>query len=249
MRLAGKVCLITGSGRGIGAACATLFLQQGARVMRSDLATAYATPLGDDEAYVRHDVSSATSWENAVKATVDHFGQLDVLVNNAGIYFTRPIEDTTEEDFRRIFEVNQMGVFLGMKSAIPAMKEAGGGSIINLSSTSGLKGNQNSIGYGSTKWAVRGMTKIAAVELGQHRIRVNSVHPGLIDTPMNHEVMGQEMLHRLAQATPFGRPADAREVAEVVAFLASDAASFCSGGEYTVDGAVSAGTVRPRFKN
>lgn len=250
--LKGKVALVTGAARGIGAATAELFAAEGARVMVADLNETAGKALAAsiaNAAFVRLDVSDEKSWQAAVKATVDQFGQLDVLVNNAGIYTTSPIEDTPTDIFVRIFQVNQLGPFLGMRTVIPAMKanKVMGGSIVNLSSTSGFKGNQNSVAYGGTKWAVRGMTKVAAVELGQYGIRVNSVHPGLIDTPMNQEQMGDAVIKSSGQATPMGREGSAKEVAQLILFLASDAASYCSGGEYAVDGAVSAGTLRKKF--
>lgn len=249
MRLENKVCLVTGAARGIGAATATLFAGEGARVMLADLnvkdgkALAGTLPEAD---FVELDVSKEDAWQAAIAKTVDRFGKLDVLVNNAGIYITSPIEEMRAERFIKVFEINQLGVFLGMKSAIPAMKQ-NGGSIVNLSSTSGLTGNQNSVAYGGTKWAVRGMTKVAAVELGQYKIRVNSVHPGLIDTPMNHEQMGHELIAKAGARVPLGRPGQAEDIARVILFLASDDSAYCSGGEYTVDGAQSAGTMRRRF--
>lgn len=249
MTLDNKVCLITGAARGIGAATAKLCTQKGAKVMLADVnvkdGQALAATLPDAE-FVELDVSDEDAWQAAIARTVDVFGKLDVLVNNAGLYFTSPIEEMRRERFIKLFEVNQLGVFLGMKSAIPAMK-ANGGSIVNLSSTSGLTGNQNSVGYGGTKWAVRGMSKVAAVELGQYNIRVNSVHPGLTDTPMNHEQMGHELIEKAGKKAPLGRAGQAEDIARVIAFLASDEASFCSGGEFTVDGAMSAGTMRRRF--
>lgn len=248
-RLEGKVALVTGAARGIGAAVAELFASEGARVMladvREELGLEHASKLSGSE-FVRHDVTDEASWQRTVATTLDRFGQLDVLVNNAGIYQTAPIEETSVDLFVRTFQVNQLGVFLGIRSVIPAMKERGG-SIVNLSSTSGFTGNENSMAYGGTKWAVRGMTKIAAVELGRHGIRVNSVHPGLTDTPMNHEEMGHEVIAKAGTRVPLGRPGVAMDVARVILFLASDDSAYCSGGEFTVDGAQSAGTMRRRF--
>lgn len=251
MRLKDKVAIITGASRGIGEASARLFVAEGARVVIADIRVesgeALARELGEGALFVALDVTDAAQWEAAVAATVDRFGGLDVLVNNAGIYATSPIVETSVEMFERIFRVNQLGPFLGMRTAIPAMQKRGGGSIVNVSSTSGLKGNQYSIAYGGTKWAVRGMSKVAAVELGEFGIRVNSVHPGLIDTPMNQEQMGSERITKGGEATPLRRHGRPEEIAEMIAFLASDAGSYCSGGEYAVDGAMTAGTLRPRF--
>ncbi|MGE0384774.1 MAG: SDR family NAD(P)-dependent oxidoreductase [Gammaproteobacteria bacterium] len=247
--LAGKVALITGAARGIGAATAALFAREGARVMIADVndvAGAQAAAGLPGCAYRHHDVADESSWQATVDATLQAFGRLDVLVNNAGIYRTAPIEETSVELFTRTFQVNQLGVFLGMRAVLPAMK-AQGGSIVNLSSTSGFTGNQYSVAYGGTKWAVRGMTKIAAVEFGRYGIRVNSVHPGLVDTPMNHEEMGHDVIAAGNKRIPLGRVGVAEDIARVILFLASDQAGYVSGGEFAVDGAASAGVMRPRF--
>ena len=251
-RLTGKVALVTGAARGIGAATAELFVREGARVVLADIAVdagaALAESLGDHATFVSLDVRDETAWDTAVAAAEKRFGGLDVLVNNAGIYFTSPIAQMTREMFVRLFEVNQLGVFLGMRAALPAMQRRGGGSIVSLSSTSGMKGNQNSIGSGSTKWALRGMTKVAAVEFGEFGIRVNSVHPGIIDTPMNHEEMGAERIVEVGKGAPLGRHGTAAEVADLILYLASDDASYVSGGEFTVDGGMMAGTRRAPFR-
>lgn len=251
MRLSSKVAIITGGSRGIGEAAARLFVQEGAKIVigdiREEAGRALAEELGEDARFERLDVTSAEDWQRVVETTVASLGGIDALINSAGIYETCPILETSQELFEQTFRINQLGPFLGIRAVTPAMQARGGGAIVNLSSTSGLRGNQYSIAYGSTKWAVRGMSKIAAVELGEHNIRVTSVHPGLIDTPMNQEHMGNERIISRGRATPLGRHGQPGEVAEMLAFLVSDAASYCSGGEYTVDGAYSAGVMRDRF--
>ena len=185
--LDGKVAIVTGAARGQGEAEARLFVTEGARVMLTDVApegAAIAEALGDRALFSQHDVGSAADWKRVVESTVHHFGRLDVLVNNAAIYRMRSLLDTTDEELDEITRVNQRGTFLGMRTATPAMRAAGGGAIINISSAAGLKGVPNMIAYATTKWAVRGMTKCAALELAADHIRVNSVHPGVIDTPM-----------------------------------------------------------------
>lgn len=239
--------LVTGAARGIGESISRLLSAQGANVVCADLDLEACDRLATDlqsAIAVRLDVSSEAGWHDAIVRTQARFGALDGLVNNAGIYKTLPIEDTSASLFTRMFEVNQLGVFLGMKSAVSVMKSTGG-SIVNVSSTSGLRGNENSMAYGATKWAVRGMSKVAAIELAKYQIRVNSIHPGLIETPMTSDAYGRKRLLAQAAKTPFGRAAQPREVASLIAFLLSDDASFCSGGEYACDGALSAGVARP----
>ncbi|CAN7770468.1 glucose 1-dehydrogenase [Pseudorhodoferax sp. LjRoot39] len=245
----GKVALVTGASRGIGEAVARQLAARGAAVVVADLREDQGAALARElprAMFVPLDVGDEAGWTRAVQAVVGLHGRIDILVASAGIYHTAPLEDTSLALYERILRVNQVGVFLGMRAVLPAMRE-GGGAIVNLSSTSGLRGNQNSIAYGASKWAVRGMSKIAAVEFGRHGIRVNSVHPGLIDTPMNHEEMGQERIQAVGESVPLMRAGQAAEVAEVVCFLASDAASYVTGAEYVVDGGSTAGVLRPRF--
>jgi 3alpha(or 20beta)-hydroxysteroid dehydrogenase len=244
-----KVTFVTGAARGIGAAVARLFADAGASVVLADQREADGAALAATlpvSLFVPLDVGDEASWMRAVEAAVARFGRIDVLVNSAGIFYTAPIEDTSLELYERIIRINQVGVFLGMRSVLPAMQQQGG-SIVNISSTSGLRGNQNSIAYGASKWAVRGMSKVAAVEFGRFGIRVNSVHPGLIDTPMNQEEMGAERIRSVGESVPLRRAGRAEDVANLVLYLASDAAAYVSGGEYTVDGGMSAGVLRPRF--
>jgi 3alpha(or 20beta)-hydroxysteroid dehydrogenase len=233
-----KVAIITGAARGQGEAEARLFVAEGARVMLTDIlpeGDAVAKALGDLAAFSKHDVGSAADWDRTVKSTTQRFGRLDILVNNAAIYKMRSLLETTDEELDEITRVNQRGPLLGMRTVAPAMRAAGGGSIINISSGAGLRGVRNMIVYSTTKWAVRGMTKCAALELAPDRIRVNSVHPGIIETPMlkeNPAALNQAMV----RATPIGRIGQPEDIARMVLYLASDAASFITGGEFSVDG-------------
>lgn len=246
--LSGKVALITGAARGQGAAEARLFASLGASVVLADVldeVDAVAAEIGDAALALRLDVTSEEQWASAVATTVQRFGRLDILVNNAGVTSLGRIVDTSLAEFERVVGVNQTGVFLGIRSAIAAMTEAGGGSIINISSVAGLVGLANNAVYSSTKFALRGLTKSAALELAPFGIRVNSVHPGFIDTPMlqHPEVetvgAGGDLLKRV----PLGRMASPDEVAHLLAFLASDQSSYCTGGEFVIDGGFTAGIV------
>jgi len=243
-RLDGKVCVVTGGARGQGAAEAALFRREGAEVVVTDVleeGTALAASIG--ATFIRHDVRSEEEWGEVVRQTVDRHGRLDVLVNNAGIYERGKLLDTSVEQFRRIVEVNQVGVFLGMKSVAPQMMEQRGGSIVNISSIAGLLGSANAIAYGASKFAVRGMTKAAALELARHGVRVNSIHPGMIETAMIHEVTGHndDRHDRMARGVPLGRPAEPEEVADLALYLASDESRYCTGSEFVIDGGVTAG--------
>ncbi|MTE13233.1 SDR family NAD(P)-dependent oxidoreductase [Nocardia aurantiaca] len=245
--LTGKVALITGAARGQGAAEARLFVERGAKVVVTDVLETegeqLAESLGDAARFVRHDVTDAESWDAAVKVAVDTFGKLDVLVNNAAIYIMKPLTETSAEELERILKVNLVGAFHGMKAVMPAMAAAGGGSIVNISSQAGLEGLMNHSAYGSSKWGLRGLSKIAALELGPTRIRVNSVHPGPIATPMvPYLTTGPGSFPTL----PLERTGLPEEVAELVAFLASDAAAYITGAEVTVDGGLAAGKFIPR---
>jgi 3alpha(or 20beta)-hydroxysteroid dehydrogenase len=238
-RLDGKVALITGAARGQGEAEARLFTAAGARVVVSDvlddLGEGVATDIGADARYVHHDVREEGSWAKAVDIAVGEFGRLDVLVNNAGILKTNRIEHQTLEDFDAIVRVNLYGVFNGMRAAIAPMRAAGGGSIVNISSAAGLRGVPGYGAYGATKWAVRGMTKTAALELASDHIRVNSVHPGAVDTPMVAASNLQRGEGKLPGA-PLGRVGIPEDIANLVLFLASDASSYITGAEFAIDG-------------
>jgi 3alpha(or 20beta)-hydroxysteroid dehydrogenase len=245
-RLEGKVALISGAARGQGASHARHFVAEGARVVLGDvlddLGAEVAAELGNAAAYVHLDVSDENDWRKAVDTATSTFGQLNVLVNNAGILRTAPLADTTVEDYMTVVTVNQVGCFLVMRSVIGAMKAAGGGSIINTSSVAGLQGVQGVIAYVASKYAIRGMTKAAAMELGHSGIRVNAVYPGSIDTPM---VSGEEFAgvdqDALYAALPIPRIGQPEDVSHLMVFLASDEAAYCAGGEYTVDGGLMCG--------
>lgn len=247
-RLKGKVVLISGGARGQGAAEARLFAGEGAKVVvgdvRDDLCKKTADEIsakhGAKTALALHlDVTRAADWRAAVEACEREFGGLDVLVNNAGIANVKGIEETTEEEWDSIVNINQKGVWLGMKAAVPAMRRRGGGSIINISSIYGLIGSAGSAAYHGTKGAVRLLTKSAAVQYAPDKIRVNSVHPGVILTPMV-DVVPREELQPLIDLAPMKRGAQPEEVGWCVVFLASDEASFVTGAELVVDGGYTA---------
>jgi 3alpha(or 20beta)-hydroxysteroid dehydrogenase len=203
---------------------------------------ALADELGEAVRFVELDVTDEASWANAVTATTSAFDRLDVLINNAGIWKIAPIAMMSGDDYMEVVRVNQLGVFLGMKAVLGAMGTGGGGSIVNISSVAGLTGAIGQVAYGATKWAVRGMTKTAAVELAMVNIRVNSIHPGLIDTQMLQMVRDFGVAPEdLLSTVPQSRFGTADEVAKVALFLASDESSHCTGGEYTVDGGMTAG--------
>lgn len=239
-RLDGKVALVSGAARGQGAAEARLFVAEGAKVIVGDLlddeGADVARSLGDAAHYVHLDVTSEASWTQAVGIATERFGRLDVLVNNAGIFRQSSLLEQTVADYMTVINVNQVGAFLGMKTATPAMISAGGGSIVNISSIDGLVGSTNSLAYVASKFAVRGMTKVAALELGRHGIRVNSIHPGGIRTPMVTESLGEQAAGALFSTVPLGRIGEPEEVAKLALFLASDESSYSTGSEFIVDG-------------
>jgi len=238
-RLDGKVTLITGGARGQGAAEAALFASEGAQVFVTDVleAEGEATAAAVGGRFRRHDVTSEQDWDDVVRWVLDTAGRLDVLVNNAGIFRVVPMTRTSVELWHQIMDVNALGVFLGMRAASVPMTAQRSGSIVNISSIAGMRGAGTAFAYGASKWAVRGMTKAAAQELSPHGVRVNSVHPGIIDTEMIREI-GDNWREQLVPRIPLGRPATAADVARLVLFLASDDSSYCSGHEYLVDGAM-----------
>ncbi len=240
-RLDGKVILISGGARGQGAAEARLCAAEGARVVIGDVleaeGRALAAELGTAATFLRHDVTQETDWANAV-AAAERFGGLHGLVNNAGIYQPRSLLETDAALFERHMRINQLGCFLGMKCVVPLMQRSGGGSIVNISSVAGLRGSPGAIAYSSTKWALRGMTKAAAIDLAPRRIRVNSVHPGPIDTEMLN-VRTPEQNARRVQQVPMQRMGTSEEVARLVLFLLSDESGYITGAEVAIDGGVS----------
>jgi 3alpha(or 20beta)-hydroxysteroid dehydrogenase len=243
--LTGKVAIVTGGARGMGAAAVRRLANEGAIVVATDIldddGKTLADELGEGVSFVHHDVTSEAGWTALVEDTERQFGSLDVLVNNAGILKFNAIADTPIEELRLVLEVNLIGCFMGMKAAIPAMKRAGGGSIVNISSTEGLGGTVFCGAYTASKFAVRGITKVAAIEYGVDKIRVNSVHPGGIDTPMTRAVMDDAGRKYVAKhVSGLKRMGEADEVAKVVVFLAGDGSSYCTGSEFVVDGGVTA---------
>ena len=248
-RLEGKVVLISGGARGQGATEARMMAREGARVVFGDVldddgqkVEAEILEAGNEATYVHLDVTKESDWRSAVQEAVSRYGKLDVLVNNAGILIRKGIEDTTEEEWDRIMAINAKGVFLGTKCAIPAMREAGGGSIVNISSTAGLVGNTGgSSAYTATKGAVRLFTKATAIQYAKENIRCNSVHPGIIDTVMVQETLDDpDMLRERMARLPLGRIGTTEDVAYGVLYLASDESSFVTGAELVIDGGTTA---------
>ncbi len=244
--LQGKVALITGAARGQGAAEARLFAERGAKVVITDVldqeGKQVAADIGDAALYIHLDVTDENSWAAAVKETVAHFGKLNVLVNNAGIVQVKALVDTSVADYMKVIEINQLGVFLGMRSVAGAMKEAGSGSIINISSIDGLIGMSGGSAYCASKFAVRGMTKVAAMELGPDNIRVNSIHPGGIHTPMITQAgMDESVMTDIFSKVPLGRVGQPEEMATLAAYLASDDSSYSTGSEFIADGGLTSG--------
>ncbi|MGC2654760.1 MAG: glucose 1-dehydrogenase [Mycobacterium sp.] len=233
-RVDGKVALISGGARGMGESHARLLVAEGAKVVIGDIlddqGKAVADDLGDAARYVHLDVTQPDQWQAAVSTAVQDFGNLDVLVNNAGIVNLGQLRTFDLAKWRQILDVNLTGTFLGMQAAVDPMTEAGGGSIINISSIEGIRGAPMVHGYVATKWAVRGLTKSAALELAAQKIRVNSIHPGFIRTPMTKH-LPDDMV-----TIPLGRPAESREISTFVVFLASDESSYATGTEFVVDG-------------
>ena len=237
-RLAGKIILISGGARGQGAAEARLCVEEGARVVIGDVledqGRRLAAELGQAASFVRHDVTLESDWHAAIRAA-EALGGLHGMVNNAGIYQPRTLMETDAELFDRHMRINQLGCFLGMKSVVPLMEQSGGGSIVNISSVAGLRGSPGAIAYSATKWALRGMTKAAAIDLAPRHIRVNSVHPGPIDTEMLN-VRTPEQNARRVQQVPMKRMGTAEEVAQLVLFLLSDESAYITGAEVAIDG-------------
>ncbi|WP_027934931.1 glucose 1-dehydrogenase [Amycolatopsis thermoflava] len=243
-RLDGKTALITGAARGQGAAAARWFTQEGAKVMVADVADDDGKALADEigAVYQHLDVSREDDWAAAVQRAEDEFGGLTVLVNNAGILHFSELAHTSLADYERVIGINQIGAFLGMRSVVEPMTRAGGGSIINVSSVEGLAGMPFLVAYTASKFAIRGMTKVAALELGRKGIRVNSVHPGMIDTKMVADAAGGAEIDMawVGKKVALGRVGKPEEIAQLAVFLASDESSYCTGGEFVADGGATA---------
>lgn len=240
-RFTGKTILISGGARGQGAAEARMLVAEGARVVVGDIRDAegerLVAGLGDTARYVHHDVTSEADWSAAV-AVAMAFGGLHGLVNNAGIFIPRPVMDTDAALFEQHMRINQLGCFLGLRAVADAMEQSGGGSIVNISSIAGLRGSPSAIAYGATKWALRGMTKTTALAFAPRGIRVNSVHPGFIDTEML-DIRPAEELQRLVATVPMQRMATPEEVGDLVLFLLSDQSRYITGAEIAIDGGAS----------
>ena len=248
MRLEGKVALITGAARGQGAAEARLFAQEGAKVILADVSdpegiavAAEIAEAGGDAIYVHLDVTDESEWDAAVQSAVTSFGKLDILVNNAGIWRRGHVMETSSEQWDDIMDVNAKGVFLGTKAAIPEMRKAGGGSIVNISSTAGLVGSKTSSAYSASKGAVRIFSKSTAIQYASEGIRANSIHPGPIDTDMGDQVWPDSTSREASiSRTALSRIGTAQDIAYGALYLASDESSFVTGSELVIDGGVTA---------
>src|SRR5690606_9712264 len=241
-RLANKVAIVTGGARGMGASHARRFVEEGAKVVITDLnaeaGQALASELGENAMFVQQDVTSSQGWERVVTEAEKAFGPVNILVNNAGISVASSFEAMTEEQYRKIIDINQVSVFLGMKTVLPSMKKTEKGSIVNISSINGLVAG--AVGYTDSKFAVRGMSKAAAIEFAKYGIRVNSVHPGVIETPMVSEGDAVEQIKQFAKFIPLQRIAQSEEITNLVLFLASDESSYSTGAEFVADGGLTA---------
>lgn len=247
-RLEGKVAVVTGAARGMGLATSQLFAREGARVVMTDILVeegeAAAVTIGEAAIFIKHDVTDEAQWKVVADAALARFGGVDVLVNNAGVLMFKDVLDVTRDEFMRVLEVNVIGTFLGVKTIAPLMLGKGAGSIVNISSADGITASNGASPYSASKFAVRGFTKSCALELGHRGIRVNSIHPGGIDTPMTNPT-GADLSGAGIPSVPmqrFGRP---EEVAEASLYLASESASYCNGMELVVDGGMLAGRYYP----
>lgn len=246
-RLADKVAIITGAAQGMGEAHVRRFLAEGAKVVFTDInraaGLALEAELGTNARFIQHDVGQEDQWASAVALARDAFGPVSVLVNNAGILGPgAKTADLSQQDFETVCRINQTAVFLGTKHVIPSMIEAGGGSIVNISSISGIVaiyGTPN-VAYAASKFAVRGITKQVAIEYGEHNIRANSIHPGYIRTPMMTAALDEEQIRIASGSVPIKRVGEVEDVANLVVFLASDESGFITGSEYIIDGGLTA---------
>lgn len=239
-RLKDKICLITGAARGQGAEEADLFIKEGGTVWLTDVldeeGEATAKRIGGT--YRHLDVRKLDEWQSLVKEMLATHSRIDVLINNAGIFRSNSMRNTPLEEYQLIMDINATGTFLGMQTVAVPMREAGSGSIVNISSLAGLQGAAGAFAYSTSKWAVRGMTKTAAIELGRRGVRVNSIHPGLIETDMMRQLPTEP--ERMARSVPLGRVAQSSEVAALALYLASDDSSYSTGSEFVVDGGLQA---------
>lgn len=252
-RLQGKVAIVTGGARGMGEATSRLFVEEGAKVIIADVLDQEGTKLADemkgDAIFIHHDVTDEDSWNNVIARARNSFGSIDVLVNNAGILLFKAIIDTAKKDYERVLNVNLVGSFLGVKLVGQQMIEQGrGGSIINISSVDGLKGCNALVAYASSKWGMRGLTQVAAMEYGPHGVRVNSVHPGGVNTVMSNPTNApREQIDKSYTDIPLQRISEPVEVARASLFLASDDASYITGEEIKVDGGLCVGRYYPQI--
>jgi 3alpha(or 20beta)-hydroxysteroid dehydrogenase len=242
--LDGSVVIVTGAARGMGEAHVRGLVRSGARVMATDIldteGAALAAVLGTGVIYRHHDVRRSDDWQRIVDETLSVFGRVDHLVNNAGVLSAGGITDTTEAEFRRVMDINLIGCWLGMRHTIAALTAAGGGSIVNISSTAGMQGYAGLGAYVSSKWALRGLTKTAALELGRHGIRVNSIHPGPISTPMLADVDTSTIV----VGQPIARIGEPQEVTDLLLYVLADA-TYSTGHEFVIDGGATLGRVDP----
>jgi 3alpha(or 20beta)-hydroxysteroid dehydrogenase len=241
----GKMAIISGGASGLGAATARMFAAEGAQVIIGDVdlerGETVAAELGERVAFQRLDVTRSDDWTAIVGQAERAFGPVTVLVNSAGIVKFLTMTDHTDADYRQVVDINQVGVFYGMRAVVPSMRSAGGGSIVNVSSSAGMQGYPGIFSYVASKWAVRGMTKAAALELAAQGIRVNSIHPGTIETPMTAGLDVEEQ----NAVVPMKRIGKAQEVAGLITYLASDESSYTTGAEHVIDGGVLAGMLMP----
>ncbi len=243
-RLEGKVAIVTGAARGIGEGIVRRFVEEGAQVMITDVLDAEGQALADElgQAYMRLDVVSRAQWDAVIAATEAQFGKLDTLVNNAGVIVFKKLDDLSEAEIRRIIDINLIGTIIGAQAAIPALERAGGGTITNMSSADGIAGANSLTAYCASKFGVRGFTKALALELGPRGIRVNSIHPGGIVTPLSNPTnVPREQYDQGFRIYPSQRAGDPHDIGAAAAYLASDDASYCMGTELLVDGGLVAG--------